>query len=149
MLDGIVLIRVIILSGAVFAIVVMILAGVLTRLIITIIMGRWNHRTVLASILTVIRWRDWSRGRRGSRCWIRYWAVRITSLAVGIDNHAGFTWFTVHRRLDDDDVRLLLVLFLAFAVKLGIAAGTAHENEGQQKAVNQWFTHLKTSLGRE
>jgi hypothetical protein len=128
-LDGIVLSRVIILRGTVLArVLTRILAGVLARLIIAIVaINGWNW-TFLATVLAVIdRW-----NRSGGRGWGRSGTIRFTGLAlIRIDNHAGLTWFTGYRRLDNDDIRLFFVLLFAFAVKLGIAAGIAQENEGK------------------
>jgi hypothetical protein len=142
-LSGIVLSRVITLIGAVLAMILTwILAGVLARLIIiAVIINRGNFCAILATVLAVILWRwGWRRRRGRSR------TIRFASLALfGIDNHTGFTWLTINRRLYNNNVRLFFVLLLALAVELGIAAGTAQEHEGQQKALDQWLTHFITS----
>jgi hypothetical protein len=125
---------------------------VLTMIIITVILG--GNRTILTAVLAVILGRNRTvlatvlaviLGRKGSgrwrRCWRRSRAIHFTWFALRI-NHTGFTWLTGLRRFHNN-VRLLLLF--AFAVKLGVTASAAHEKEGEQKAVNQWFTHLKTS----
>jgi hypothetical protein len=46
-----------------------------------------------------------------------------------------------------DKLRILLVLVLAFTCELGVVAGAAQKDQGQQKAWNQWLTHFKNLAG--
>jgi hypothetical protein len=148
LLDGIVLASVIILRGAVLA---MVLTRILAR-IVTVILGRnrtilatvlaivlGGNRTFLATVFTVILGRDRCGG--GYRCWNWSGAIRFTRLALWI-HHTGFSRLAGLRRVHNN-VRLLFLF--AFAIELGVTASTAHKKESKQEAVNQWFTHLKTS----